>query len=111
MIRTLALIAFSLALGGCKQEAKNSAAGAAGAEILPGSVSDAMLDTDQSRAQAPFVAVRPTANAKLAGREAAVAEDSVPPANAASVASSIPPSKPASTPGASPTLKPKPSAR
>lgn len=111
MNRTIALVAFSLALGGCEKKAENPAAGAAGGEVLPGSVSDAMLDTDQSQAQAPLVDVRPTTNAKLAGREAPVAEDSLPPTKDTSVTSATPPSKPVFAPGASPTPKPKPSAR
>ena len=109
MNRTIALIAFLLALGGCEKNAETSAAGAAGAEVLPGSVSDAMLDTDQSRAQAPLDAAKPAVKARLTKGETPVTEGGVPPAEDTPVASATPASRPATAPGAS--AAPKPSTR
>ena len=44
-------LALVLLLGACQKGADQPAAKAAGAKVLPGSISDAMLDLDQSHAQ------------------------------------------------------------
>ena len=50
----LALLALTLALAACGSEKKPAAAGTAGGEVLPGSVSDAMLPVDTVRSQPPL---------------------------------------------------------
>jgi hypothetical protein len=44
-------LALALCLGACDKAADHPAAKAAGAKVLPGSISDAMLNLDQSRAR------------------------------------------------------------
>lgn len=56
MKRTL-LLALSLALAACEQQAADSLAeqgGAASGEVLPGSISDAMIPLEQLDSQAPL---------------------------------------------------------
>jgi hypothetical protein len=51
-VRSLfALCAICLLLAGCGKAAQPPAGKAAGAQVLPGTISDAMLNLDQSRAQ------------------------------------------------------------
>jgi hypothetical protein len=109
MNRTIALFAFLLALSGCEKKAENAAAGAAGSEVLPGSVSDAMLDTNQSRAQAPVVAAKPTGNKTPAGEEAPLANRGVPPLEDTPASSATSGTKSVTAPNASATLNPQPS--
>jgi hypothetical protein len=45
------LLASCLALAGCGKAAEQPAGKAAGAQVLPGTISDAMLNLDQSRAR------------------------------------------------------------
>jgi hypothetical protein len=45
------LLATCLALAGCSKGADQPAGKAAGAQVLPGTISDAMLNLDQSRAR------------------------------------------------------------
>jgi hypothetical protein len=112
MNRTVALVAFSLALGGCEKQLEDPGAGAAVAEVLPGSVSDAMLDIDQSRAQAPLAAIKPTVTISASASEVPSAEASTLRVVDTSVASVTPTSKPVTAPSpASATPKPKPAAR
>jgi hypothetical protein len=49
--RTLPALCLALLLAGCSKGAEPPAGKAAGAQVLPGSISDAMLDLDQSRAR------------------------------------------------------------
>ncbi len=108
MNRTMALFAFSLALGGCEKQAENPSAGAASAEVLPGSVSDAMLDIEQSRAQAPLAAIKPTVTIPAVP----TAEASTSRVADTSIAPVTPTSKTVTAPSpASATPKPKPTAR
>ena len=55
MIRSAAVLILTLTLVACNQPAeKKAGAGTAGGEILPGSISDAMLPLDQVKSQAPL---------------------------------------------------------
>lgn len=83
----LCLTAPFLLLAACQGEEKAPAAGTAGGEILPASVSDAMLPLDTVRSQPPL-APRPAA----AGADKADAGDKAEDAGEASPASSTPPS-------------------
>jgi hypothetical protein len=71
MARTsvLCLCLSLLVLSACKGEEKAPAAGTAGGEILPASVSDAMLPLDTVRSQPPL-APRPSAAKEEAADEA-----------------------------------------
>ncbi len=111
MIRTIALIVFALALGGCERRATNLSAGAAGSEVLPGSTSDAMLDTNQSRAQAPLVVVRPVVNSSSRGAEFPISDDSEPSDANTKTEPNISASKPATPSSTAVPPKPKPAAR
>lgn len=51
-------IALGLALGGCGKKADDKAATAAGAEVLPGTISDDMIDLDTSTASPPLAPAR-----------------------------------------------------
>jgi len=67
-MRVLLVFAAGLALAACNQAPKTDPnAKAAGAEVLPGTVSDAMIDLDRSTAQPPLA---PHKAAKTAGPEA-----------------------------------------
>lgn len=58
----VALLSLALALAGCGDKAAQQAPGkAAGGEVLPGTISDAMINVDQSRVQAPVEPSRVTA--------------------------------------------------
>ena len=50
----LLLICAALALSGCTKAAPPPSGKAAGGEVLPGTISDAMLNLDRSQAQAPL---------------------------------------------------------
>lgn len=63
------VLAVALALPACQAEKKPASQRAAGGEVLPGSVSDAMLPLDTLRSQPPL-APRPTASARTAGSKA-----------------------------------------
>jgi len=64
-----------LLLGGCGQSSSPQASSTASGEILPGSVSDAMLDTDGTQAQAPLAPAARSAVAKGDASTAAEASD------------------------------------
>lgn len=58
-MRTFPLVILaSLALAACGQKSAQTDGAAAPGEVLPGSVSDAMLDTTRSQAEAPLMAVK-----------------------------------------------------
>jgi nucleoid-associated protein YgaU len=77
-LRLAALVlAAVLALAGCKAEQKSQTQGTAGGEVLPGTVSDAMLPIDSVRSQPPL-APRPTAAGKAAGTADAAASEAAP---------------------------------
>ena len=70
-----------LALAGCQSEKVDSNAKAAGGEILPGTISDAMIDLDRSTATPPLAPA--TAAKGDAGQKAKdKAEEASPAANA-----------------------------
>ncbi len=56
----LACVLLALALAACSKATDQTAAKAAGAPVLPGTISDAMLNLDQSRSQ-PLLQPAPTA--------------------------------------------------
>lgn len=101
----LAPMTILLLLGACGKSASPAAGSTASGEILPGSVSDAMLDTDRSQAEPPLAPAAHRAAAKAdasAGAEASsgavegadgtapVADDPTPPKSAASPKASTP---------------------
>jgi hypothetical protein len=51
-------LVLGLALGGCGKKADDKAAAAAGAEVLPGTISDDMIDLDTSTASPPLAPAR-----------------------------------------------------
>ena len=69
----------ALALGGCQAEKKAAVQGTAGGEVLPGSVSDAMLPVDSLRSQPPL-APKTVASGKAASAGKASAGASSSPA-------------------------------
>lgn len=69
-------LALGLALGGCGKKADDKAATAAGGEVLPGSISDDMIDLDTSTASPPLAATH--AERKKAAPEASDAADEAP---------------------------------
>ncbi len=90
-----------LLLGSCGKSSAPQAASTASGEILQGSVSDAMLNTDRSQAEAPLAPVSHSLTSKTAAdpgdgaSEAATGADSI--AAPAQADDSTPPSKPAGT--------------
>lgn len=64
-VMTMACLA--LALGACKGEEKKAVGGTASGEVLPGSVSDAMLPLDTVKSQAPL-APKVESSAKTAAK-------------------------------------------
>jgi hypothetical protein len=79
-----ALLAICFVLAGCGKAAEPPAGKAAGAQVLPGSISDAMLDLDQSQARpllqpVPRTVTSPSAAASDEPDDAASASDAVKP--------------------------------
>lgn len=78
----LAPLVFGLALSGCGKKDADKGAKAAGGEVLPGTVSDAMIDLDTSTATPPMQAVRASNSAKAdkapASDASSAAEDAAP---------------------------------
>lgn len=115
MKRTMFVLGAALAMAGCQKQADVKAP-AAGGEVLPGSVSDAMLDTDRSQAQAPVLAATPTSSAKAVKSEAAPAAEATGDASVGldATVSATPEAKPSEVPALKSTVtakpKPKPSA-
>jgi hypothetical protein len=72
---SLLVLAPLLALGACNSSSAPQASSTASGEILPGSVSDAMLDTDRSQAQAPLAPAAHSAAAKVDPGASADASD------------------------------------
>ena len=94
-ILALALCAMlGLLVAGCGQKAETTAGDAVTGEVLPGSISDAMIDLDTSTAMPPMAPVKPVEKtaAKASASDAApdvtqVAEPAAAPAEKAPVAS------------------------
>lgn len=72
---SLLVLAPLFALGACNSSSAPQASSTASGEILPGSVSDAMLDTDRSQAQAPLAPAAHSAAAKVDPGASADASD------------------------------------
>jgi hypothetical protein len=53
----LVMTGLALALGGCDAAKQADAPGKASGQVLPGTISDAMIDLDRSQAQAPLAAL------------------------------------------------------
>jgi hypothetical protein len=66
MIRRPLTLAICLALAACNEPPEQGKAAAASAEVLPGSISDDMIDLDTSTAAPPLAPVKPTATKKAA---------------------------------------------
>jgi hypothetical protein len=67
-LRLYLTLCTALALAGCGGDGKKETGGKAGGEILPASVSDAMLPYDTVRSQAPLA---PSAEGSEAGKDQA----------------------------------------
>ncbi len=97
----LALVPLLL-LGACGKSSAPQAGPTASGEILPGSVSDAMLDTDRSQAQAPLAPTAHSSTPKVDSSASAdasdAATDAAPPAEAAPADTAAPRPKPAAAP-------------
>lgn len=74
-----------LGVAGCSKPVETKAAHAAGGEVLPGTVSDAMLDPEHTRTEPPLQAVRIKAP-KLDEATAAAEDDTANTAGAAPAA-------------------------
>lgn len=92
-LRLLALVALA-GLAGCGSQAPAPAAPATGGEVLPGTVSDAMLDTSRSRAEPPLLPVRPTDAAPGNVAAASEAADDLAPEPAPAAAGDAAPANP-----------------
>ncbi len=78
LMRSACLLgAMTLALGACTKAANQPADKAAGAQVLPGSISDSMLDLDRSRAQ-PLLQPPPRADKAVAASASDQASDAAP---------------------------------
>jgi hypothetical protein len=90
-----------LLLGACGKSSAPQAAPTASGEILPGTVSDAMLDTDRSQAQAPLepaahsAATRPDASTSADASDTASDTEVTPGDEAVSRPKPVPSAKPA----------------
>ena len=108
MIR-LSIVALALVLGGCGSGGKTDERDAAAGKILPGSASDAMLQTDRLQSEAPLAAPKvadgdetadapgvraPQAAEEADASEAPEAEAAAPVVAPASVAAPTPPPAP-----------------
>lgn len=107
-------LALSALLGGCDKEPATGVAAPAGQEVLPGSVSDAMIDLDRSRAEAPRMPPMPDADrrpARVGAAEASTAPSEASPADGDTAAAAISPASPAAAgvlPGPTAAARPSP---
>ena len=76
------LLSLALMLAACGGAKKDEGAGTAAGEILPGSVSDAMLPLDTVRSQAPLAPKVESTGAADATEASAAASDAAPTAEA-----------------------------
>ncbi|MFM2372053.1 MAG: hypothetical protein RIS85_1775 [Pseudomonadota bacterium] len=72
-LRHFALV-LCIATAACGQKADEGTATAAGGEVLPGSISDDMIDLDTSTASPPLAPVKPTATKAAASADSTAAE-------------------------------------
>lgn len=119
MNRTLPPLALGLALGsllalaGCSKQAGPQAGPTANGNVLPGTVSDAMLDTDRSQAQAPLAPVSHSAAAGIDTGALSVATGPAADSSAEPANTELPsdtPATPAILPKPKPAASPKPAA-
>jgi hypothetical protein len=98
-----------LALGGCGKAAGPQAGPTANGEVLPGSVSDAMLDTDRSQATAPLApaARSPLEKSDTAGTGVSASEAA---SDSTAATDGIAATELAAPPKSGPSALPKPSA-
>ncbi|ABD24542.1 hypothetical protein Saro_0093 [Novosphingobium aromaticivorans DSM 12444] len=89
-----ACLPLPLLVAGCNRKADEGKA-AAGAEVLPGSISDAMIDLDTSTASPPLAPVKAQGSRKAEGASASEAAEE-PAATPATPAASASASAPAS---------------
>lgn len=76
MIKRPAALALCLLLvAGCNRQTDESKAKAQGGEILPGSISDDMIDLDTSTASPPLAPAKAAAGKKVTTPEAAAASE------------------------------------
>lgn len=85
-------LALCIAMAACGQKADDGKATAAGGEVLPGSISDAMIDLDTSTASPPLAPVKASAKKASApeASEAALEGDAAPAAAAPAPTPSAP---------------------
>lgn len=113
MKRTLPLSALCLVLSplflvtGCGKQSGPQAGPTASGEVLPGTVSDAMLDTDRTQAEAPLAPAAASASTKMARDTVSTASDPAAVTSAGERETAQPAELPAA-PAAAP--KPKPAA-
>lgn len=97
----LALVPLLL-LGACGKSSAPQAGPTASGEIMPGSVSDAMLDTDRSQAQAPLAPAAhssaPRTDSSATAEASDAATEPAPPAEAAPADPDVARPKPATAP-------------
>ena len=122
MTRKLPLLALGmvltpmLMLTGCGQSSSPKSGGTASGDVLSGTVSDAMLNTDSSQAEAPLAPAMHSAGSKAEAGSGTEASEAAPDASAAAetlpVAEAPAPPKPAAAtpPKPKPTTSPKPTA-
>ena len=72
----VALMLAASLVAGCGQKSGQGKMAAGGSEVLPGSVSDAMLDLDRSKAEAPLMAPAPDSTGLSASLRHAAADAS-----------------------------------
>jgi len=76
------ILALSLVVGltvtGCNKKVDDSTGAAATGEVLPGSISDAMIDLDTSTASPPMAAVKVSPEKAGAARSSEAAQDAEP---------------------------------
>lgn len=82
MILRHATAALCLVLAACNQQPEDAGTTAAGGEVLPGSISDAMIDLDTSTASPPLAPVRVTTPKKADSPAASEAREPAEPAAA-----------------------------
>jgi hypothetical protein len=78
MRRSCLILLLTMALAACKGSERPASNATAGGEILPGSVSDAMLPLDQVRSQPPLAPRETGAAARQANTDAAIDADAGP---------------------------------
>lgn len=70
-----AIVALGLLIASCNQQVEQDKATAAGGEVLPGSISDEMIDLDTSTASPPLAPVKQAAPKKGAVEKADTPDD------------------------------------